>query len=187
MFPQALADVKKELPACLVITTIVMVIHEVTDYDKFNPISWLITAALTVLTLYLLYAAFIFLSRLKKRRYLIAAALLVLCVVIRSYWPPWSPSHLERHAKQIVQVHELQDTSAANLETTRSLMEDIYDGVAKHMSELPIAERRDFLESIRANMDDDSNHHNIVITDFIAAMYERGVHMKKELHLHLEP
>ena len=39
MFPQALADAKKELPACLVITTIVMVIHEVTDYDKFNPIS----------------------------------------------------------------------------------------------------------------------------------------------------
>ena len=124
---------------------------------------------------------------MKKRRYLIAAALLVLCVVIRSHWPPWSPSHLERHAEQIVRVHALQDDANTNVERARRLVQDIYDNVAEHMSELPIAERRDFLESIRANMPDDSNGDTGVITDFIAAMNERGVHMKKELHLHLEP
>ena len=47
MFSQALADAKKHLPECLVITTIVMVIREVTDYKGFYPITWLIVIALT--------------------------------------------------------------------------------------------------------------------------------------------
>lgn len=185
MLSKALALAKKQLPACLVISTVVMVIHEVTDYEGFYPITWLITVALTAFTLYILYAIFILLSLLKKRWAILAAALLVLCVVIRTYWPPWSDSRSEQLAEGIVERHDIlqraiaiEDEVNITIEEVRRDMEDDYDRAAKHLLELPIAERRDFLKSIRANLDDDSNDDNIVITNFIAAMNERGVHIE---------
>ena len=64
MFSKVLAHAKKQMPTCLIISTIIWVINIVSDWDgRITPVSWLLGIVLTAVTVYVI--AFAALGMLK--------------------------------------------------------------------------------------------------------------------------